>query len=229
MKLSRKALLMVLVLGATALMSFAAAAPSAAQTGTFCSLIGQRTGGDILVDVPNSFADGLPGNAVQCRVLIRQESGTPIPAQRAINDYSAIAGIDVWTANRNADFDIYDPPVRVCFDASEFGVSAEDAVSPEDLAAGENGPALMYSDARYTFADRFSFRYNSFSRNFTQLNVVEAGIADGYICGDLSFPGTLNLVPGIPGIFSDDDPQHPNYAGDRPDRCLVPGSRDCFD
>lgn len=248
MRVSRKALLMVLVLGAMTLMSIASVAPAGAQiVGTACENVGVRTGGDVLVDVPQNFRDGLPASAVQCSVKIagtqaQGEAGTAIIRQRQVPDYAAVVAVDVWTANSSvaADFAPYNPPVRVCFDASEYGLDASAAVSP-----GEgNGPALMFSDARHYITQNQvgsygqprtsdDFNNNEGARNVNQLNVVPAGIADGYICGDLSWPGTISLVPGLPQDRADGDVDHPNFPGHTPDRCFVDDAGnligDCFD
>lgn len=229
MKVSRKLILISLLVSSLVVMSIALVSPAAAQGNRPCVDLGRQTGGDFLVDVSDDRNDSLNAFQIQCRVLISREAGTPIQLQRAIDDYDAIAGLDVWTASGfAADFDIYDPPVRICFNGDEFGIDPAAGVGPEELAAGENGPSIMYSDARYTFADRLSNRYLGFSRNFTQLNVI-TDADNEYLCADISYPGAVLLVPGIPENFEEDDPQHPNYGGDTPDRCLVPDSSDCFD
>lgn len=236
MKYARKLMLLTLTMVAVAMMSFAAAAQDG--EGFFCSEIGVETEGAILVDLllgleagNSQREDGLIPNNIQCRLLLAREAGTPLDGNRAIEDYRAIDGIDVWTANPNvnSDFASYDPPVRVCFDASVYGLDATQAVGPEEMEAGLNGPALMYSDARHinTFK-RISDPYFGGSRNFNALNIVQEGIPLGYICADISHPGAINLVPIVPG-FAEDDPAHPLFL-DTPDRCLTDDNiDDCFD
>ena len=224
MKVSRKLLLLSLLVTSLVVMSIAMVAPSAAQSGR-CTTIGVATSGDFLVDVDENRNDGLVESQVQCKVLISPEAGTPLSGNRAIPDYTSVGGIDVWTSNARADFDIYDPAVRVCFRAAAFGVSTTDAIGPAEMEAGQSGPALMYSDARHiNTLTRSSDSYSGGSRNFNALDVVTT---DTYICGDISYPGSINLVPSVPG-FASTDPAHPLFE-DQPDRCLVPGASDCID
>jgi hypothetical protein len=235
MKINRKLLLLTLVVGALALLSVAMVSTSSAQNSFYCVDVGNATGGDILVDVPSDFTDDLEQFQVQCNVLSgsvgRRQAGTPVDNQATVEDYGSIAAVDVWTATRpgGADFDIYDPAVRVCFSADAYGVDAASAVGPVESATGAVGPALLFSDARVIFADRLSSAsYGGFSRAVSQLNIVAEGIDLGYICGDISYPGTVNLTPGLPLDREDDSPYHPNYPN-QPDRCFIPGSDDCFD
>lgn len=232
MLFTRKNIGVVVVLVAALVMMVAVVGPASAQT-RLCSEVGARTNGAILVDVPATFFDAGLNNSlvpsqVGCRVLLSPEAGTPLRGNQAIPDYAAIVGVDVYTTRASSRFEIYNPPVRVCFQASSYGVSAEAAISPEDLAAGVNGPALMYSDARHvnTFK-RASDPYVGGARNFVQLNVVPDGVPLGYICGDLSYPGSVNLVPLVPP-YDDSDPAHANFA-DAADRCTVAGASDCRD
>lgn len=227
----KKLVLLTVLVASIAVLSLAVAAPAAAQpTHADCTRVGVITGGDILVDVSENRNDGLvPGN-IQCSWLrtYPEGAGTPLSGARAIPDYTSLIGIDVWTASRSgarADFDVYDPPVRVCFDASEYGLDASSAVGPEESAAGQSGPTIMFSDARhFNTLKRSNDGYFGGSRNFVQLDVV---VEDGFICGDISYPGLLNLVPGLPPRDAS-DPTHPNTEN-VPDRCLVPGASDCFD
>lgn len=239
MKISRKVALLITLVGILGIMSFAFASTTFAQNGDFCTDIGLNTDGDILVDVPQEL-DGIAREQVQCNIFIgalgRQQSGTPVDNQRVVLDYPvAIAGLDVWTrpsgSRGGADFDVYDPPIRICFTdgyVADYGYSAADAVSPEDSAAGLVGPSIVFQDARYTFADRLSnASYRSFSRNVTQLNIVPEGRDLGYICADISWPGAVVLVSQLPLDREEDSPYHPNYGGDTPDRCRYPGASDC--
>lgn len=233
MKVSRKLVLVAVQAASVMMLSLAMITPVAAQIGLPCVLVGQETGGDILVDVNQQVSDvrpdGLVARSIQCRLLLAREAGTPLDGNRAIEDYGAITGIDVWTANPNvnSDFASYDPPVRVCFDAAEYGLDASLAVGPEDMEAGLNGPALMFSDARHinTFK-RVTDGYFGGSRNFNALNIVEEGQPLGYICADISHPGAINLIPVVPG-FDENDPAHPLFF-DEADRCLT-DEGDCFD
>lgn len=240
MKVSRKALLLLVLVSAVVTMSFAMTSSAAAQGNREpCTTVGQRTSNNILVDVPSNLAYGTVTESVQCRVLNtsadRPNVGTPIVGQRLTLDYpSAIVAVDVWTARggTGSDFDPYSPAVRVCFKASAYGVDAATAVGPAESAAGQVGAAIMYSDARYIFADRFANNpYGGYSRNATQLDIVDAGRELGYVCADLGGPGLATLVSGLPGRAAN-DPLHPNYGGDTPDRCRIPssqGGRDCLD
>ncbi|MBC7870374.1 MAG: hypothetical protein H7Y09_06000 [Chitinophagaceae bacterium] len=235
MKISRKLLLLTFVVGALALLSVAMVSTSSAQNGVFCVDVAELTDGDILVDVPGAFSDDLQQFQVQCNVLSgsvgRREAGTPVDNQATVEDYGSVAAVDVWTATRpgGADFDIYDPAVRVCFNADSYGVDATAAVGPVESATGAVGPALLFSDARVNFADRLSnAAYRGFSRAVTQLDIVAEGRDLGYVCGDINYPGTVNLSPGLPLDREDDSPYHPNYPN-QPDRCFIPGASDCFD
>lgn len=228
---AKTTLSLLFLTAATALVILPAAV--AAQGNNPCWDMGRKSGGDVLVDVPETFdpqtTNNLDRNQIQCRELFREQAGTPVEEQSAVMDYrDALIALDIWTASRpdGANFEVYDPPIRICFDSAAFGVSASDAVGPAQLAAGENGPSIMYSDARYTFADRLSNNaYLGPSRNLTQLNVI---VADEYICADISYPGSVVLVSGIPEGRGIDSPYHPNYGGDLPDRCLMPGDDDCI-
>jgi hypothetical protein len=225
---TRKALLLASIVGVMALVLVASV--SAQQTQ--CNLIGAATGGDILVDASGVRSDNLTAEEILCSVVIAPGAGTPLDGNKAIPDYTAIAGVDVWTGNFNsgfaADFELYDPPVRVCFRAADFGVSAEAAVGPTEMVAGQSGPALMFSDARhFNTIKRATDAYVGGARNFNALEIVEAGRAVGYICADLRYPGLVNLIPSVP-VFDATDPAHPLYV-DQPDRCLVPGAADCQD
>jgi len=206
--------------------------PAFAQTTTIpCTQIGTRTEGAILVDVPQTFTDAgandnLPRDLVGCRLLISAEAGTPLDGNQAIPDYESIVGLDVFTARASSRFEVYNPPIRVCFNATAYRLRARAAVGPDELAAGKNGPALMFSDARHvsTF-QRDTDRYRGGSRNFAQLNIAADGVAVNYICADLSHPGTVNLIPQVPS-YAGADPAHPNFP-DSPDRCVVAGGADC--
>lgn len=226
---TRKALLLASIVGVMAVLMVASVS---AQTQTQCNLVGAATGGDILVEAAGVRNDNLVAEEILCTVVISPGAGTPLDGNKAIPDYTAIAGVDVWTGNFNsgfaADFELYDPPVRVCFDASEFDVSATAAVGPTEMVAGQTGPALMFSDARHfnTFK-RSTDAYVGGARNFNALEIVAAGRDAGYICADLRYPGLVNLVPSVP-VFASTDPAHPLYV-DTPDRCLVPGAADCQD
>lgn len=221
-----------LLLLAIVLTAYIRVPTASAQGNNPCWDVGRKTGGSILVDVPRAFTHNLDRNAVQCKLLVPYEAGTPIVGQRAILDYpGALDGLDIWTATRanGANFDIYDPPVRICFNAEANNLDVEKAVGPDESAAGEFGPTIMYSDARFTFADRLlNNAYLGPSRNFTQLEVVVDAERD-YICADIAYPGAVLLLSSLPGGIDEDSPNHPNYQGDIPDRCLTPGSDDCID
>lgn len=252
MKVSRKLFLLSVMVGALVVMALASVSTAGAQDfdDFTCTDLGRVTGGDILVDVPNNLSTGVPTDAIQCRLFEplagsdrgsdAAEAGNVIARQETRRNYNLLVGVDVWTASNpgaTADFRVFDPPVRVCFDASFWGVSAADAVSPEDSAAGLFGPALVFSDARHYITQQEVGSYgnptsNEFTdsegaRNLNQLNIVEAGRAEGYICGDLSWPGTVNLVAGLPGRDADDR-DHPNYDGHNPDRCLIDDNGNLF-
>lgn len=225
MRVSRKLFLLVALVAILAALSVI---PTIAQEQDQCEQIAGLTGGSVLVDVPDAFTTGpQPGN-VLCTVLFAEEAGTPMSGAKAIPDWNAVYGVDVWTGTDpgGADFEFYDPPVRVCFLAEDFAgdIVAEEAIGPVEFADGVDGPFLAFQDARYfTTPDQIGNAYDGFSRTFSVLEPVEAGIELGYICGDISNPGAVILVPGV--VASSYNPLEETT----PDRCLFSGAGDCQD
>lgn len=222
----------VLALLALCLVAGLLAGPASAQTVTNtsgpCVDIGRLTSGRILVDVPPDT--GYAVIRVNCRVLADNAGalldvvgagalGTPRQGQSLVRDYVApLASLDVWIASRSgatgAEFGAFDVPVRVCFQVDQAQALANNALF------------LIFNDARYYNAPRQPGDTSTFSRTSQQLNIVDTGLALGYLCGDLDFPGTISMVTSLPQRDSD-SPTHPNAQLPPPDRCRFDGDLTC--
>lgn len=228
-RLTQFALLTLLMLVSAGL-SLPTSAQTVTNTSGACVDVGRLTSGRILVDVPSDT--GYEVIRVNCRVLVDDAGrrvdvvgtgglGTSRQGQSLLRDYTQpLASVDVWIASRSgatgAEFGAFDVPVRVCFQVSDAETTAN------------NDLFLIFNDARYISAPRQAGDTSSFSRTSQQLDIVPTGLALGYICGDLRFPGTISLVSSLPQRDAN-SPIHPNAVLPVPDRCRFDGDITCSD
>ena len=193
----RFSVLFVLLVGAVLL---TASVVHAGPVINLCTEMSKATDGIILVDIEGSAPTGALG--VDCNLLTAAapgEVGTPRTNYRvpvAADGYGTIKdSVDVFMVGSGGApiYGFFKKPVRVCFKDEAGAKLVKDPNDPYK----NPGVYLLFKDAR-NYQNATGRNDNQPARTVNLLNIVEAGLAKGYVCGDLAVPGTITYVTDIP-------------------------------